>query len=263
MIPVADLIGTHDIVWITLDSLRYDVAQEAWAAGRTPHLARFLPTTGWEERHSPASFTYPAHLAFLGGFLPAPPGQDRPARMFAGSFDHSIGARPGTLVFDEADVPAALRARGYHTVCLGGVGFFSRRGALGSVIPDLFDESHWSPATGPRNKDSAKAQADVAVRVLAEQPDDRRLFLLLNIAATHTPTHYHLPGARRDSPESQAAALAYADEHLGRVIDALRRPTVLIVCSDHGDCFGEDGWWGHGIAHPLVWTVPYAEVVLT
>lgn len=166
-------------------------------------------------------------------------------------------------MFDEPDVPAALRARGYHTICLGGVGFFSHRGALGSVIPDLFDESHWSPATGPKNRASAAVQADVAVRVLAEQAADRRLFLLLNIAATHTPTHYYLDNARRDSPESQAAALAYADEHLGRVIDALRRPTVLIVCSDHGDCFGEDGWWGHGIAHPLVWTVPYAETVLT
>lgn len=267
MIPIADLIGTHDIVWITLDSLRFDVAQQCFHDGRIPSLTTVLPRSGWEERHTTGSFTLPAHLAFLTGFLPAPPGVDRPARMFAGSFDGTIGARLGTLVFDEPSVPEALAARGYRTVCLGGVGFFTRQGALGSIIPDLFDESHWSRATGPQNPASADAQAEIAVRVIDETPAAQRLFLLLNISATHTPTHVYLDepqsGRHRDSPASQAAALEYADGPLGRVLDALRRPTVLVVCSDHGDCFGEDGWWGHGIAHPLVWTVPYLEVVLS
>jgi hypothetical protein len=31
------------------------------------------------------------------------------------------------------------------------------------------------------------------------------------------------------------------------------------LMSDHGTLFGEEGWTGHRIGHPAVWTVPYAE----
>ena len=44
---------------------------------------------------------------------------------------------------------------------------------------------------------------------------------------------------------------------------ALRRaPLLAIVCSDHGTLYGEDGYTGHRLAHPVVWEVPYAEFVL-
>ena len=33
----------------------------------------------------------------------------------------------------------------------------------------------------------------------------------------------------------------------------------MIVCSDHGTLYGEDGFTGHRIGHPAVWTVPYAD----
>ena len=75
------IIGSHDVVWIVLDSLRYDVADREMRECRTPNLAAWFPA-GWEKRHSPASFTYPAHQAFFAGFLPTPadPGAeaDRP-----------------------------------------------------------------------------------------------------------------------------------------------------------------------------------------
>lgn len=262
MIPLAELVGTHDLIWITLDSLRHDVAQREWLEGRTPNLAALLPASGWQQRQTSGTFTYPAHLAFLAGFLPTMGGERAP-RLLAGRFDRAKGHRPGTWIFDEPTVPQALAARGYHTVCLGGVGFFSGQGALGTTIPGHFAESHWSPATGPGRRESATAQAQVAVDLLARLPEHQRLFLLLNLAATHTPTHIYLPGEHRDSVASQAAALRAADAALGEVFAALRRPCVLLVFSDHGDCFGEDGHWGHGVAHPLVMTVPYLEVELT
>ena len=48
-IDAAAAIGTHDVVWVVLDALRYDVAAEALAAGRTPNLAAVLPGGAWEE----------------------------------------------------------------------------------------------------------------------------------------------------------------------------------------------------------------------
>jgi arylsulfatase A-like enzyme len=88
--------------------------------------------------------------------------------------------------------------------------------------------------------------------------------LFINVSATHQPTHIDLPGAKRDSVASQAAALAYADGRLPPLIDALRRrgPTLMIVCGDHGAAFGDDGYVGVRLGHPVVWTVPYAEFIL-
>jgi hypothetical protein len=36
----------------------------------------------------------------------------------------------------------------------------------------------------------------------------------------------------------------------------------VVICSDHGTAYGEDGFAGHRLAHPVVWTVPYAEFLL-
>jgi arylsulfatase A-like enzyme len=63
---------------------------------------------------------------------------------------------------------------------------------------------------------------------------------------------------------TQAAALSYVDSQLGRLFDALRKrgPSLCIICSDHGTAYGEDGYHGHRLAHEVVWTVPYAELIL-
>lgn len=265
MIPARSLIPSHNVVLVTLDSLRYDVAVQALELGETPNLAALLPGGVWEERHTPGSFTYAAHQAFLAGFLPTPARPGRHARLFAASFEGSRSTASETFIFDEATLPAALQARGYHTICVGGVGFFNGRTALGATLPEFFREAHWSPATGVKNPDSAAVQVQVAAAAIGNVPPDQRFFLLLNIAATHTPTHFYVPGVRRDSPETQRAALRSVDAELPVLLNTLRAhgDTLLIVCADHGTCFGDDGYWGHRLAHPAVWTVPYAELVLS
>src|SRR5262249_52736820 len=112
--------------------------------------------------------------------------------------------------------------------------------------------------------DSTANQVAFACARLAELPAQRRLFLFLNVSAIHQPNHFYLPGASEDSLASHAAALAYVDSQLPPLFAALRQrgPTLCIVCSDHGTAYGEDGFTGHRLAHPVVWTVPYAEFVL-
>ncbi len=70
----ADL-GSCDLLMMTLDTLRYDVAVAALMENQSPSLAAQLPEGRWELRHSPGSFTYAAHQAFFAGFYrhrPAP-----------------------------------------------------------------------------------------------------------------------------------------------------------------------------------------------
>ena len=48
MLDINQIVGTHDILFITLDTLRYDVAKDLLAQGRTPNLAAVLPKGNWE-----------------------------------------------------------------------------------------------------------------------------------------------------------------------------------------------------------------------
>lgn len=262
------VIGSHDILLLTLDTLRHDVAAELVAAGRTPNLAAVLPDGRWERRHAPGSFTYASHQAILAGFLPTPADPRGPhPRLFAAAFAGSETTAGTTFVYDTPDLVSGLAAVGYRTVCVGGVGFFNKQGPLGSVLPGLFQESHWSPELGVASPTSFESQVAVAEQVCAEQPADQPLFLFVNVSALHQPNWFHLPGATRehgDDRDSHAAALEYVDHHLPRLFAAMRRrrPCFAVVCADHGTAYGEDGYTGHRIGHEVVWTVPYAEFTL-
>lgn len=255
---------THDVLFLTIDTLRYDVAAQALADGMTPNLAEVLPGGRWEKRHSPSSFTYAAHHAFFAGFLPTPASAraDDPAahrRLFAARFPGSRNIAATTLVFDAPDIVTGFAEHGYHTICIGGVGFFNKRSPLGSVLPALFEESHWYRRFGVACRDSAENQVVYAVARIASQPSTTRAFVFVNFSACHPPHAMYLAGQIGDCPASQAAALADIDRHLPRLFAAMssRAPVLLIICSDHGAAFGEGDYFGHRLGHPVVWEVPY------
>lgn len=255
------IIGTHDVALVTLDTLRYDVAVEELAAGRTPNLAKLVGT--WEQRHTPGSFTYAAHAAFFAGFLPTPAHPGRHPRLFALRFEGSETTGGGTCVLDGATIVEGLADRGYHTLCVGGVGFFNQQNALGRVFPSLFAEAHWSRATSVTDPNSFEHQIGVIAESLARVPADKRAFTFLNVSALHQPNHFYLDGASGDTRASHAAALRYVDRHISALFETLgkRGPLFAIVCSDHGTLYGDDDYVGHRIAHPHVMNVPYAEVL--
>jgi len=263
MIDMTAVVGSHELALIVLDTLRYDVAVEELAAGRTPNLAALSPA-GWDRRHSPGTFTYAAHAAFFAGFLPTPARPGRHPRPFALRFEGSETIDARTCVLDGASIVDGLAARGYHTLCVGGTGFFNLQNPLGRALPSLFAEQHWSRELGVTEPRSFEHQIDVVDRALAALPADRRAFTFVNVSALHQPNHFYLPGGpARDTRASHAAALRYVDAHLPRLIDVLARrgPLFAIVCSDHGTLYGEDGYVGHRVGHPIVTTGPYAEVI--
>jgi hypothetical protein len=258
------IVGACDILFLTLDTLRFDVAQECFRKGSTPNLARLLPSQGWEERHAPGTFTFASHQAFFAGFLPTPARPGKHPRLFALRFEGSETTTAETCVLDGPNIVAGLRTRGYHTLCIGGVGFFNRANPLGNVLPGLFAESHWRPAFAVTNPASTRNQVGFACRRLAEASPLQRLFLFVNVSAVHQPNCGYLAGASADSLASHAAALEYVDAELPPLFEALRRrgPAFCILCSDHGTAYGEEGFVGHRLAHPAVWTVPYTDFLL-
>jgi hypothetical protein len=262
-----EVVGRDDLLLLTLDTLRYDVAVELAAAGRLPNLAARLPGGVWEKRHAPGSFTYASHQAMFAGFLPTPAAPGPHPRLFASRFAGSETTAGRTFVFDTPDLVSALAEGGYRTVCIGGVGFFNKQGALGSVLPDLFQESHWEPEFSVASPTSFEAQVARAEEVVAALPAEQRLFLFLNASALHQPNWFHLPGATHEAGDNlatHAAALEYIDRHIGRLFAAMsaRRRCFAVVCSDHGTTYGDDGYTGHRLGHEAVWTVPYSHFFL-
>lgn len=253
------IVGRHDLLLITLDTLRYDAAQALFEAGELPTLARYLPDDGWELRHSPGSFTYAAHQAFFAGFLPTPAHPGRHPRPFAVAFPGSETTAATTCVFETPDIVSGLAERGHHTICIGGVGFFNKSSPLGRVLPGLFAESHWQPGFGPTQPKSTERQVKLACERLAEI--EERVFLFINVSAIHAPNRHYLPEHPQDDLASHKAALAYVDRALAPLFEALERRggAWAIVCADHGTAYGEEGYRGHRLAHPAVWNVPYAE----
>ena len=253
----------RDFFLLTLDALRFDVARDSFTRGDLPNFASILPH-GFEARHTPASFTFPAHQAFFAGFFPTPAAPGRHVRPMAlrGAGSKTLGRE--TLLLRGPDLVTALREAGYFAICIGGTTFYNPASPLGRVLPGLFDESHWAKQMGVGSRHASRLQLGLATRRLADIATDQRVFLFLNLAATHPPTTIFVPGASEESPATQAAALRDLDRHLPPLLEAMRARggAVGIVCSDHGTCFGDDGFTGHRLAHPAVWTVPYAETII-
>ncbi len=119
---------------------------------------------------------------------------------------------------------------------------------------------------------------------------DRPSFHLLNVGETHYP--YALPsepvdvwprlhglhgvfkhmGDEGESPEffdqdaldrlreRQVAAVSYLDGVFASLFDALPSGTWVVVTADHGELFGEEGFFGHGpVMHEKVFEVPFVE----
>jgi len=253
-----EIVGQSDLVFITLDTLRYDVAQQLWQQGKLPNFTNWLIPDGWEKRHSPGSFTYAAHQAFFAGFLPTPARPGKHPRLFASRFAGSETSTHGTCVFDESNIVAGLQTKGYRTVCIGGVGFFNQQTPLSRVFPDMFEKSYWEPRFGVTSKDATQFQFEKAQEVLATHQD--LVFLFINISALHQPNYFYLEGNEADSLESHAAALMYVDSQIPLLADALarRKSSFVICCADHGTTYGEDGYVGHRLGHEKVWEVPFA-----
>lgn len=257
-----DGFGRRDLVLLTLDALRYDVACSTWNAGATPNLAALLGPAGWPRRHAPGTFTLPSHEAIFAGFFPTDPEHPRGTRPIALRFPGSRTVGAGTLRLDAACLISGYRARGYLTICIGGTSFFDPALPLAQRFTDRFERVHFRREMGVGSPVSPRVQLDAAAFELQEAAFERPVLLFVNLSATHPPTRIFARGHAEESVETQAAALVAIDRALPALIAAIRRRggASLVIGADHGTCFGEDGLVGHRVPHPKVWEVPWAEL---
>ena len=255
-----------DVVFITVDTLRYDhvSALDPESPAKTPHLD-LLAREGvvFTQAYSPISVTGPAFCTLMTGQRPGTHGVVM--NVFRGG--NALRRTTPTLA-------KRFRKAGYHTG--GFVSGFTLRRSLG--IAQGFDK--YSTPASARRPGGETAEALWAWLQLQPGP----VFAWYHSYDPHGPLEpYNDPpitrSVRRGGPDLDripeyqrigsisdpkffaaryATAVEYADAQVGRVFDVLHNTgrwddALIVVTADHGESFDErELWFDHG-------TTPYEE----
>lgn len=253
-------VSEESVLFLTLDSCRYDTF-EAAAVPRLRAVGRLYRAM------APSHFTYGSHAAMFVGFTPGIADSRQPyLNPKVGKIFKIAGAGfPGKgeefVTLEGRNITDGFRRKGYTAVGTGAVGWFDPGSDTGRLLSQDFDAFYY-----PGNTWSPSKQVDW----LLGQCQGRPVFAFLNVGETHVPYYYDgAPWDRADNPcvpfsdrndaaecrRRQRLCLDYCDTMLAPLLDAFGAASV-VVCGGHGDCWGEDDLWEHGIHHPKVLEVP-------
>lgn len=253
----------QSVLLVTLDSCRYDT----FAALELPNFKSL------GEVHcamAPASFTYASHAAMFVGFTPGVAAACQPwvnpkfSKVFRLAGSTFPGKGPDRFVLEGRSIVDGFRKKRYSTFGSGAVRWFDPLTQTGKLLSQDFESFHYSG-----NTYSLKTQVKWLLDRTRETSGEP-VFAFLNVGETHVP-YYHegadwdasynpcVPFSRYNNADEcrrrQRACVQFADREIAPLLEAFRQASV-VVCADHGDCWGEDGLWEHGIYHPKALEVP-------
>jgi arylsulfatase A-like enzyme len=222
-----------NVLFVVIDTLRID------ALPAMPRLRALAGQgTSFTQAITAATWTRPSVLAMLGGDLPTALGQGAEEMIPSDSDRRRFYAVAPPLL------PRVMAANGYRSVAIGNNFFLLGYPQIGLTLgfEEVADIRH------PVLDTPAISNAAVA---FIEAHRDEPWFLHLHYDAPHWP--YTPPSAYLAKVPEMAfpvdamaraylAEAAYADDYLGRVIDALDRlnlseRTLVVVVGDHGEVF--------------------------
>lgn len=261
--------SSENVLFVTLDSCRFDTFRRAARSGLIPSILSVAP---YYKAKAPSYFTYGSHASFWMGFTPGVESTDAPClnpkagKVFKMAHAGLPGIDHNGYCLDGQNIIDGFRRRGFLTIGSGAVDWFDPNTETGAVLGHSFEQFKFSGNTW-----SLRDQLEWILAQISSNNNSRPVFCFLNIGETHVP--YWHEGAdwprwpspcipfggkqcsAQESARRQLSCLAWVDGVLKPLIDLFMDGTVLI-CADHGDCWGEDGLWEHGISHPATLNVP-------
>lgn len=233
--PAPDAAAVRNVVLISVDTLRADhLGCYGDARATTPQIDG-LAAAGvrFERAQAPVPLTLPSHATILTGLRP-------PAH---GARGNTMRLEPGALTLAEI-----LSARGMSTAAFVGAAVLRSAAGLSQGF-DVYDDDMGG---APSAAHAERPAAEVSRRATAwlEANHARPFFLFLHYFDPHYPYSPPEPFASRgDDP--YAGEIAYTDEQVGRVLDALQalghaEDTLVIFTADHGESRGEHDEPTHG-----------------
>lgn len=253
----------ESVLFITLDSCRYDT----FIRSGIPHIR----SVGSVYRCiAPGNFTYSSHAAMFVGFTPGDaaslesfvnPMIGKIFKMRGGGFS---GLGKHKFILEGENIVAGFKMRGYYCLGTGALFWFDHTRKTGQALTRDFHDFFF-----PGNIWYLEKQLSWLDEKLAK--NNRPVFVFLNIGETHFP-YYHLgaqwnkgynpcrpmAGENNDVQECQRrqkACLEYIDARIAPLLQSFSHSNIIIT-ADHGDCWGEDDLWGHGMHHEKVLEVP-------
>ena len=264
-----------DFLLVTWDSCRFDTYQKA----RTPHLDAFGPAhRAW----AMATYTLPAHAAMFHGFLPhafeTEPFYNRHVQQLWRISHRNTHAAP-LIAFPPRtkNIANGFENLGYYTAGVAAMSMFKHASELRRGFADFT----------VTKESEARRQNDVLITQLkSKKAANKPIFAFVNYGETHSPfrhqdmtdfdptveeqfSHSRLFNQQcvkkeewtfnHAAFEKQVSCAEFLDARTGELIDFLKhrgRPSTVVVCADHGECFGEHGLYGHAFYHEKVMEVP-------
>ena len=221
---------------------------------------------------APSHYTYGSHAAMFVGFTPGLAHLRRPIlNPKFGKLFKLVGAGfrgKGTEAYEleGRNIIEGFARKGFATLGAAAMGWFDPTTETGRHLSESFEEFYFA---GPYNLDGQLDWLSDQMRLTAKRGRTDQ-FVFLNVGETHVPYYFvGAPWSASDNPchpfqqedrsadcrERQRLCCEFVDSCIGPLLNAFKDSTVLI-CGDHGDCWGEDGLWEHGISHPATLQVP-------
>jgi membrane-anchored protein YejM (alkaline phosphatase superfamily) len=257
---------------VTYDSCRFD----AYQAAKTPVLDAHAVA---RQAFAQATYTFAAHASMFQGMLPHVFEEKEFYNRFVKQMwrvqhrkraNARLNMPPGTR-----SVIDGFNKLGYFTCGTGAMGWFKNN-------HQLLEFWQAFEYTGI----DARRQVKWTTQQLQNHPE-RPFFAFINFGETHAPYKFdgetglegdalarqrHEQGKKRDGHDAtaqfdaamwqmQVDCVEFLDARMGELLaffDRTGRDVTIVMCADHGDCFGEAGLYGHGFYHPKVMEVPMA-----
>ncbi len=235
--------GARHLVLVTIDTLRADRVGVYGGAVATPRLDRIAREGAWAaEASAHVPLTRPSHVSLFTGRLPAETGVRD---------NISPAVVPDTPLLAEILKRAGFQSAAFvSSVVLEASSGLNRGFDTYSASFEGTGDAQFLSSL-QRRGDLTVADAIAWLEERRRDTPAARLHLWLHLYEPHDPYEPPEPYATRYAGRLYDGEVAYTDELVGRLDDAvarlgLRDETLLLVTSDHGEGLGEHGEALHG-----------------
>ncbi|MFH0869664.1 MAG: sulfatase-like hydrolase/transferase [archaeon] len=284
-------LNEKNVLFITLDSCRYDTAQKA----NTPTIEGI---DQMRQAYTHGSYTIPAHIAFFSGHLPAAFEEPKQAyysecikQLWRIRTGRATESKPAGIELEGNNILGGYEKLGFYILGAGGVTQFAERSLLRQYFKEFLycsknlDEEPLNPR---KKQEFPLTHID---EIVSRLKGHDRWFLFINCNETHYPydtgegvpleiekTYLDLKkrlNLREPAnysklnkeicdglKEMQIRALEKIDKRIEHLIAEIpkQRNILTVICADHGENFGEAFCgrqrFGHLIPTPEVMRVP-------
>ncbi|MBI3911188.1 MAG: sulfatase-like hydrolase/transferase [Armatimonadetes bacterium] len=262
---------TENFLLVTYDSCRHD----SYQAARTPILdAHTEARRAWSQ----ATYTYASHASIFQGMLPHSFTEEayynRYVRQLWRQPHRKQGSVDARVVFPAGvkNLIEGFNRLRYFTCGTAAMGWFRH-----PSLREYWQAFQWTGINARRQVSWIKDQIFRHRR--------RPCFAFINFGETHSPYRFDESVAGTEGEAAarkarkgkrltrqdwsfdeegwrrQVACVEFLDAQMGDLLACFReigKDVTVVMCGDHGDCFGEEGLYGHGFYHPRVMEVPLA-----